>query len=63
MMITFATKENYQGSVVSGPISKSYMLAIPDTAPNYAIAGTADDITDVLEVLIWGSANGNLACT
>jgi len=36
-------------------------LATPATAPNYAITGTSDDITDVLEVLAFGSANGNLA--
>lgn len=36
-------------------------IATPATAPNYAITGTSDDITDVLEVLAFGSANGNLA--
>lgn len=36
-------------------------LATPATAPNYAVTGTSDDITDVLEVLAFGSANGNLA--
>lgn len=60
-LITLVTKENYQGSIVSGPINKSLILAIPETAPNYAVTGTTDDITDVLEVLAFGSANGNLA--
>ena len=52
---------NYQGSIVSGPIKSTYTIALPDTAPNYAVAGTADDITDVLEVLIYGAAGGELA--
>jgi len=44
------------------PVSpQSIVLALPATAPNYAIAGTADDITDVLEVLAFGSATGDLA--
>lgn len=59
--IVLETVENYQGSIVSGPINKTYMIAIPETAPNYAIAGTANDITDVLEVLAFGSATGALA--
>jgi hypothetical protein len=62
-LITLKSKSNYQGSIVSGPINKTYVLALPTTAPNYAVAGTADDITDVLEVLVWGSANGNFAIT
>jgi hypothetical protein len=40
---------------------KVIAIALPETAPNYAVTGTADDITDVLEVLVFGSANGNLA--
>lgn len=40
---------------------KVIAIALPETAPNYAVTGTANDITDVLEVLIFGSANGNLA--
>lgn len=44
------------------PVSpQSIVLALPATAPNYAVTGTADDITDVLEVLAFGSANGDLA--
>lgn len=44
------------------PVSpQSIVLALPATAPNYAVAGTADDITDVLEVLAFGSATGALA--
>ena len=60
-LIDIKTVETYKGSIVSGPISKEFTLAIPATAPNYAIAGTADDITDVLEVLCLGSATGDLA--
>ena len=41
---------------------KVVTLAIPSaTVPDYAIAGTADDITDVLEVLLYGAAGGELA--
>ncbi len=38
-------------------------LVVPATAPNYAIAGTADDITDVLEVIAGTGivASGGLA--
>lgn len=60
-LIDIVTEEIYTGSMVAGPINKVYTLAIPATAPNYAIAGTADDITDVLEVLAFGSATGALA--
>lgn len=47
------------GSHVSS--HKHVTLAIPATAPNYAVTGTDDDITDVLEVLLAGSADGSLA--
>lgn len=60
-LIDLEIEELYTGSITVGPIRKTYTLAIPETAPNYAVAGTADDITDVLEVLVFGSANGNLA--
>jgi len=59
--IILETVENYQGSIVSGPINKTFMIALPETAPNYAVTGTANDITDVLEVLVYGSVNGNLS--
>jgi len=60
-MITLTYEEVYTGSITAGPIRKVFTVMIPETAPNYAIAGTSDDITDVLEVLVYGSANGNLA--
>lgn len=60
-LIHLVVTENYQGSMVSGPIHKQFTIALPETAPNYAVTGTSDDITDVLEVLAFGSANGNLA--
>lgn len=62
-LIDVVVEETYSGSIVNGPIHKVYTLAIPTTAPNYAVAGTADDITDVLEVLAVGSADGSLAVT
>jgi hypothetical protein len=40
---------------------KLITLAIPATTPAYADAATPDDITDVLEVLAFGSTNGSLA--
>lgn len=40
---------------------KELLIAIPATAPAYAVTGSADDVSDVLEVLAFGSANGNLA--
>lgn len=57
--LVFETKNTvgFQTNISHQQIS----LALPATAPNYAIAGTADDITDVLECLAFGSANGNLA--
>jgi len=60
-MITLTYEEVYTGSITAGPIRKVFTVLVPETAPNYAIAGTSDDITDVLEVLVYGSANGNLA--
>lgn len=63
-LIDIITEEIYTGSMNAGPINKVYTLAIPATiaaATNYAIAGTADDITDVLEVLAFGSTTGALA--
>lgn len=61
-LITLMTEEIATNSIVAGPIRKVFTLAIPETAPNYAIAATADDITDVLEVLA-GTASGALAVT
>lgn len=60
-LIDLTCEELYNQSMVTNPIHKVYTLAIPSPAPNYAVSGTADDITDVLEVLVFGSANGNLA--
>jgi len=59
-MIDIFVEEIYTGSMVASPIRKHYTLAIPQATPNYALTGTADDITDVLEVLAFGSVNGNL---
>jgi len=39
---------------------KVVTLAIPSaTVPNYAVTGTADDITDVLEVLLYGATTND----
>lgn len=62
-LIDITVQEVYKDSIVAGPINKVYTIALPETAPNYAVAGTADDITDVLEVLAFGSATGALAVT
>lgn len=58
-LITLEVQELWKESMTTGPINQTYILAIPQTTPNYAVTGTADDITDVLEVLCFGSVNGN----
>jgi ribosomal protein L23 len=60
-LIHLTIQELYTGSMITNPVHKTYTLAIPETAPNYAVTGTADDITDVLEVLVYGATNGTLA--
>lgn len=62
-LIDIEIEDLYTGSIIAGPVKRVVTLAIPETAPNYAIAATADDITDVLEVLAFGSATGALAVT
>lgn len=59
--VTFETKTTVSFQTIVS--HQAITLAIPATpgANSYAIAGVADDITDVLEVLAFGSANGNLA--
>lgn len=44
---------------VTSPIQ--LILATPATTPNYALNATADDITDVLEVLAFGAAGAELS--
>lgn len=58
-LITLELQELYKDSITTGPINQTIILAIPSTTPNYAISATANDITDVLEVLVFGSVNGN----
>ena len=65
-LIDLAVEKVYTGSIVSGPIHKVYTVALPaadatTTSANYALAATGDDITDVLEVLIFGAAGGELS--
>lgn len=60
-LIQITTSELTRNSIVSGPINQQLTLAIPTATPAYADGGTANDITDVLEVLIYGATNGNLA--
>lgn len=62
-LIDLEVLENSSDSIVVGPIKKVYTIAIPQTAPNYAVTATADDITDVLEVLVYGAVNGSLNAT
>lgn len=62
-LIHIVAENQRNDSIVSGATRQHYTLAIPQTAPNYAIAATADDITDVLEVLSFGSTTGALAVT
>lgn len=59
-LIHVVTEELYSGSIVSGPIHKVQTLALPIPTPAYAATATADDITDVLEVLAFGSVTGDL---
>lgn len=61
-VIDLIVRENYQGSIVSGPIHKTYTIALPEGSgtPNYALQATAHDITDVLEILVNGSADSSL---
>lgn len=59
-LIDIEIEEVSDNSIVMGPIYKRYTLAIPQTTPAYALSGTADDITDVLEVLVFGAVNGSL---
>lgn len=56
---SFETKNT--NGFITNISSQAFTIAVPATAPNYAIAGTADDITDVLEVLFTGTADGSLA--
>ena len=60
-LIHISTTELYTGSITSGPIKQEFTLAIPQTTPTYALVATANGITNVLEVLIYGATNGNLA--
>lgn len=53
--------EETDGVMTTHKRRKNYMLLIPYATPAFADGGSADDLTDVLEVSIWGSANGNLA--
>lgn len=61
--IAFETKHNVSFQTLIS--HQAITLAIPTDASTalYAIGATTDDITDVLEVLAFGSANGNLAIT
>lgn len=59
-IIQISVEEIAKNSIVAGPIKQEITLAIPETTPTYADAGTANGITNVLEVLIFGATNGNL---
>lgn len=62
-MINIYVEEVDRDHLTNGTVHKNYFLAVPEGAstPNYALSATADDITDVLEVLVYGSANTNLS--
>ena len=49
------------GDLVTSLRKGTITLAIPNSTPAYADGGSADDVTDVLEKLLFGSANGNFA--
>jgi hypothetical protein len=46
---------NVPGLINTTPNRKVVTLAIPNTTPNYAATGTANDITDILETLLTGA--------
>lgn len=63
LRITY-TQDELGGGFVENKSPKVITIAIPATAPNYAVTGTADDITDVLEELVFNvAANGNFSMT
>lgn len=60
-VIDINTEKIYTGSITAGPIRKTFTIALPAssttaTLADYALTATADDITDVLEVLCFGAA-------
>lgn len=57
LQIVYTQDENV--GFVDNVSPKVYTLAIPASTPNYAVSGTSDDITDVLEVLAFGATTGN----
>jgi|TARA_R110000787_G_scaffold40193_4_gene100166 hypothetical protein len=64
--IDFSTEEIYTGSIIAGPTRKAFTVVLPaadatDTSAVYALTATTDDITDVLEVLVFGAAGGEFA--
>lgn len=59
--IDFSTEEIYTGSIIAGPTRKAFTVILPasdatTTSALYALNAATDDITDVLEVLVFGSA-------
>lgn len=60
-LIQLSTSELTRNSIVSGPINQQLTLAIPSATPTYAGPAQANGITRVLEILIFGALNGNLA--
>jgi hypothetical protein len=59
-LLTFthsSTVSNFSTDIAN----KEVVLAVPATAPNFAVTGAADDTTDVLEVLCFGTAGGEFA--
>lgn len=59
--IIHISTEEVDGVMTTHKRRKNIMLLIPNATPAFADSGTADDLTDVLEVSIYGSATGALA--
>ena len=57
LQIIYTQDENV--GFVDNVSPKVLTLAIPASTPNYAVAGTGNDITDVLEVLAFGATTGD----
>lgn len=58
-LIHIEYETNVTGLTGTAKHPKVLTLCIPQSTPAYADSGTADDITDVLEVLLTGAVDGN----
>lgn len=60
-LINIQTEENKTTSITTGAVHQEITLAIPEATPTYAGPAQANGITRVLEILIFGALNGELA--